>query len=143
MPEFELGAFSIGTLVGLMLGVYLGHALAIRRGKIQSRHNAGIELKKAFRRCALQIENGENPTIMIAAEYHKQHEAAMDYSATLNGRVLTKFNRSVNEYTEWFKVACNRTAAQNMYEQDDPEYLKINNKDPLVLINDMLKYANT
>lgn len=65
------------------MGGFLGHVLAIRRGKIQSRHNASIELKKAFRRCALQIENGENPTIMISAEYQKQHEAAMEYSATL------------------------------------------------------------
>jgi len=143
MPEFEFGTFSIGTLIGLMLGAYLGHALAIRRGKIQSRHNAAIELKKAFRRCTLQIENGENSTIMVSAEYHKQHEAAMDYSATLNGRALKNFNRAVNEYTEWFKVVCNRTAAQKLYEQDEPEYLKIKNKDPLALINGMLKYANT
>ena len=143
MPDFELGTFSIGTLIGLLLGAYLGHALAIRRGKIQSRHNAAIELKKAFRRCALQIENGENPTIMISAEYHKQHEAAMDYSATLNGRSLKNFNRAVNEYTEWFKVTCNRTAAQKLYGQEEPEYLKIKSKDPLVLINGILKYANT
>ncbi|WP_028470735.1 hypothetical protein [Neptunomonas japonica] len=143
MPEFELGTFSVGTLIGLLLGACLGHALAIRRGKIQSRHNAAIELKKAFRRCALEIENGENPTIVISAEYHKQHEAAMDYSATLNGRALNMFNRAVNEYTEWFKVVCNRTAAQNMYGQDDPEYLKIKNKNPLTLINGILKYANT
>lgn len=42
-----------------------------------------------------------------------------------------------------FKVACNRTAVQTLYEQDEPEYLKIKNKDPLVLINGILKYANT
>lgn len=30
-----------------------------------------------------------------------------------------------------------------MYEQDDPEYLKIKNKAPLKLINEILKYANT
>ena len=143
MPEFELGTFSIGTLFGLLLGAFLGHALAIRRGKVQSRHNAAIELKKAFRRCVLQIENGENPTIMVSAQYHEQHEAAMDYSATLNGRTLENFNRAVNEYTEWFNVVCNRTASQNLYEQDEPEYLKIRNKDPLALINEMLKYANT
>lgn len=125
------------------MGGFLGHVLAIRRGKIQSRHNASIELKKAFRRCALQIENGENPTIMISAEYQKQHEAAMEYSATLNGRTLKNFNTAVNAYTEWFKVVCNRTTAQIMYEQDDPEYLKIKNKAPLKLINEILKYANT
>lgn len=143
MPEFELGTFSVGTLIGLVLGAFLGHALAIRRGKIQSRHNAAIELKKAFRRCVLQIENGENPTIMIPAEYQKQHEAAMEYSATLEGRVLQKFNLAVNEYTEWFKVVCNRSRSQVMYEENDPEYLKIKNKDPLGLIKKILKYANT
>lgn len=48
MPEFELGTFSIGTLIGLLLGAYLGHELAIRRGKIQSKHNAAIDLKRHF-----------------------------------------------------------------------------------------------
>lgn len=143
MPGFELGTFSIGTLIGLMLGAYLVHSLAIRRGKIQSRHNAAIELKKAFRRCVLQIENGENPQIIISAAYHKQHEAAMDYSATLNGKDLKKFNQAVTEYTEWFKVVCHRTNAQILYGQDDPHYLEIKNIDPLTLINGILKYANT
>jgi len=80
---------------------------------------------------------------MISAEYHKQHEAAMDYSATLEGGKLKKFNAAVNLYTEWFKVVCNRTRSQVMYEENDPEYLKINNQDPLKLIEGMLKYANT
>lgn len=143
MPEFDLGNFSVGTLLGLLLGAFLGHALAIRRGKIQSRHNAALELKKAFRRCSLQIENGENPSIMIASDYHKQHEAAMEYSATLEGKTLKKFNIAVNSYTDWFKVVCNRSNAQIMYEKVDPKYLKEKDKDPLKLIEEILKYANT
>jgi len=80
---------------------------------------------------------------MISAEYHKQHEAAMEYSATLDGRKLKEFNHAVNLYTEWFKVMCNRSRTQSMYEENDPEYLKIKNKDPLSLINEILKYAST
>jgi len=53
-----LEKFSLGALIGLLLGAFIGHALAIRRGKLQYRHNAAIELKKTFRRCVLQIENG-------------------------------------------------------------------------------------
>ena len=143
MPEFEVGNFSIGTLLGLFLGAFLGHALAIRRGKIQSRHNAALELKKTFRRCVLQIENGESPTIMISAGFHKQFDAAMEYSATLEGASLRKFNASVNLYAEWFKVVCNRNTQQVFYEENDPEYIKIKNKDPLKLIDGILKYANT
>lgn len=140
----EIGTFSIGTLLGLVLGTLLGHALAIRRGKIQTRHNAAIELKKEFRRSSLEIQRGSNPTIIINPDvYHRQHNAAMEYSATLEGSNLRKFNLAVNEFTDWFSVACNLSRAEIMYESDDPEYLNIKAKDPLVLIENILKYANT
>ena len=140
---FELGTITLGGIFLLLLGGYLGHLLTLTRNKQLAKHNAALELKKAFRRCMLQIENGENPSVMVSAEYHKQHEAAMEYSATLNGRTLKKFNAAVNEYTEWFKVVCNRSNAQIMYEKVDPKYLKEKDKDPLKLINGILKYANT
>lgn len=140
----EIGTFSVGTLLGLVLGAFLGHALAIRRGKIQTRHNAAIELKKEFRRASLDIQRGGNPAIIINPDvYHRQHNAAMEYSATLEGRNLRKFNLAVNEFTDWFSVVCNRSRAERMYESDDPEYLKIKAKDPLALIENILKYANT
>ena len=141
--NIEFGTITLASVFLLLFGGYIGHLLTLARGKHLVKHNAAIELKKAFRRCTLQIENGENPTIMVSAEYHKQHEAAMEYSATLNGRKLKQFNAAVNAYTEWFKVVCNRTSSQIMYEQNAPEYLKIKNKDPLSLICEILKYANT
>lgn len=134
----------MGTLIGVLLGAYLGHVLAIRRGKIQSRHNAAVELKKEFRRASLQLERGDNPTIIISPDvYHQQHSAAMDYSAMLEGRKLKKFNAAVNEFTEWFSIVCNRSRAEIMYGANDPEYLKIKAKDPRALIENILKHANT
>lgn len=139
----EPGTVTIGSLLLLLLGAYIGHLLTLSRSKQLVKHNAAIELKKAFRRCVLQIENGENPTIMVSAYYDKHHEAALEFSATLDGKSLKGFNAAVNEYSEWYKVVCNRAAIQKMYERDEPEYLKIKNKDPLKLINGILKYANT
>lgn len=140
----EFGIFSIGSTLGILLGIFLGHALAIRRGKIQTRHNAAIKLKKEFRRSTLEIEKGGNPTIVINPDvYHRQHEAAMEYAATLEGRNLRKFNLTVNEFTEWFSVVCNQSRAERMYRSNHPNYLKIKAKDPLALIANMLKYANT
>lgn len=52
---------------------------------------------------------------MVSSEYHKQHEAAMDYSATLNGRALKNFNRAVNEYTEWFTLIFHKFLAQDRF----------------------------
>ena len=144
IPQFEAGNFSVGTLVGLLLGAFIGHALAIRRGKIQSRHSAAIDLKKEFRPISLQLKNGDNPSFIISADvFHRLKAAALDYSATLEGKNLNMFNAALNEFSEWFGMACNRRRSERLYESDDPDYLRVIGKDPLKLIEKMLQYANT
>lgn len=144
MPEFEAGNFTVGTLVGLIIGALIGHVLAIRRGKIQSRHNAAVELKKEFRHSVLQLESGESPTIIISPDvYHRHYKAAIDFSATLEGRKLRNFNVAVNEYAKWYRGVCDRNIAERMYGNDDPEYIRLKDTNPLKLIDNILKHANT
>ena len=144
IPEFDAGNFTVGTLIGLLLGTYLGHVLAIRRGKIQSRYNAALKLKKEYLAVLLKLESGDNPNSVISKQfYHRQHDAAMSYLATIEGRKLKRFTKAFDEFSEWFEITRDRSRVQTMYERNDPEYLKVKEKDPVKLIENILKYANT
>lgn len=143
MPEFELGTFTVGALLGIFLGAFLGHALAIRRGKFQVKHNAIINLKKHYIPLILKIKNGDNPTIICSAYFDRQQEATLDYSAHLEGSDLDKFNEAINEYKSWYRIVCNRAASEVMYGENDPIFLENRDKDPVALMERILKHAST
>ena len=143
MITFEVGTFTLGTLIGIILGAFIGHALAIHRGKFQVKHNAAIELKKLFNPTIVKINNGESPTIMVSAIFYKQQEAAQYFSAYLKGRKLIKYNLAINAYSNWFKIMCNRSAAEVLYGHDSPEYLLAQSQNPVELMENILKYAKT
>jgi len=74
---------TLGSLLLLLLGGYIGHLLTIVRGKYLAKHTAAIELKKFFNPILMQIKNGENPTIVIKANFSEQQKASQNFSAYL------------------------------------------------------------
>ena len=74
---------TLGSLLLLLLGGYTGHLLTIVRGKCLAKHTAAIELKKFFNPKLMQIKNGENPTIVIKANFSEQMKASQNFSAYL------------------------------------------------------------
>jgi len=143
MEGFELGTFSLGSMFGIVIGAFIGHALAIRRGKFQVKHNAALELKKAFHPTLLKLRNGDSPTIIISAYFDKHQEAAMEYSGYLNGSALESYREAFNSYTFWYKTICNRSREDIMYGENDPVYLAEKVKKPEMLIGKILECANT
>ena len=143
MPEFEAGNFTIGTLLGMLIGAFLGHALAIRRGKYQVKHNASIEFRKTLMPAVIEIERGKNPSTIIAENFNSHYQAAINFSSYLQGSSLASFKKDLEDYKKWHKSVCNRSDAQLFYENDDPEYKKMLEIGPLKYINQLLKYAST
>ncbi|MFT6910298.1 MAG: hypothetical protein ACJAS1_007026 [Oleiphilaceae bacterium] len=143
MEAFELGTFTLGSLLGLILGALLGHSLAIRRGKHQTKHNAAIEFKKVVIPAIDELEHGNSQFDIIQSNFDNHYQAAIDYSVYLNGRELDSFRAALSEYKQWRNIMYGRSASEIFYDTEDPEYLSAKEKKPDFLLNELLKYANT
>jgi hypothetical protein len=127
---FEVGSFSIGALVGIIFGAILGHVLAIRRLDYQSRQVAANDLKVSFQYCLVELRKDANPEILASAHYDQHRDKAISYLAHLAGNKRIKFERSLNEYTEWRKKS-QKIAAES------PR----NSSELIGLIENILKYT--
>jgi hypothetical protein len=129
--------------MGLLLGAFLGHSLAIRRGKHQTKHGAAIELKKVVIPTIYALEDGKSQFDIIQSNFDKHYQASINYSVYLNGRELGLFRAALSEYKKWKNTMYGRSASEIMYDTEDPEYLSAKEKKPAHLLNELLKYANT
>lgn len=143
MAGFELGTFSIGSLIGLLFGAFLGHSLAIRRGKSLAKHNAAIEFKKVVVPALDELENGGNQFKIIQGAFDSHYKAALIYSAYLNTRELKSFKSALTDYKRWQNTVYGRSTEEILYDTNDQEYLREKKINPISLINELLKYANT
>lgn len=143
MAAFEIETFTLGGFIGTLVGIYLGHSLAIRRGKSLVKHNAALELKKALHPTILKLKNGDSPTIIVSAYFDKHLAAVMDYSGHLSGSELESYREAINAYSHWYKTMCHRAREEVLYGDNDPEYLAEKAKDAAQLISKILKHANT
>lgn len=140
---FEIGNFSAGTLLGIILGTFLGHTLALRRTKYQAKHNAAVKFKMALNPALMELEKGKSAFEVMKESYEKHIDAALEYSAYLNGRELDKFKYDLERYEHWEDVVYGRSTAEIMYDTNDPEYLEMKSKDPVMFLNALIKHANT
>jgi hypothetical protein len=143
MGIFELGTFTLGSLLGLLLGAFLGHSLAIRRSKHQLKHNAAIEFKKVVIPTIDELEQGKGQFDVIQDSFDKHYQAAINYSVYLNGRESDSFRRALDEYKQWQNIMYGHSPSEIMYNTEDPEYLSAKEKTPTLLLNELLKFANT
>jgi hypothetical protein len=143
MAGFELGTFSIGSLIGLGLGAFLGHALAIRRSKNLTKHNAAIELKKVLIPVLDILENNGNQFETVKESFDRHYSAAIDFSIYLSGKELQSFKYAIANYKQWKNIMCGRSLEEMLYETNDPEFLKARAIKPATLITALLVFTNT
>lgn len=121
----ELGIFSIGTLFGILIRGFLGHALSIRRIDYQSRQDALSSLRESFQYALVELRKDANPEILACAYYDKHRDNAISYLSYLAGRKAAKFEKCLNEYTEWRKSSRNIPAES---PRDSQELINILSK---------------
>ena len=138
MAAFEVGTFTLGSLIGLVLGALFGHALAIRRGKGLAKHNAAIKFKQIITPALDKLEHGEFKYNDIQQTFESHYQAAITFSAHLKGESLESFKKSLIKYKDWQSITCS-----GLYDRQDPEYLKVLETNPIDLLKDLLKHANT
>jgi len=123
MPAFEIGTFTLGSLTGLVIGAFLGHALAIRRGKGLAKHNAAIQFKQILTPALDELENGENQFNVIQSSFETHYQAAITFSAHLKGEELESFKNVLKKYKHWQNTMYGRSREEIMYDTEDPDYL--------------------
>jgi hypothetical protein len=143
MAGFEIGTFTLGSLLGLVLGAFLGHALAIRRSKALAKHNAAIEFKKMLIPTIDKLESGENQFGIIQDSFDHHYKSAIVYSAYLTGKDLEAFKIALQKYKHWQNTMYGRSTSEVFYDSNDPEYLNAKKTTPVSLINELLNHANT
>ena len=107
---FEVGSFSIGALIGIFFGTFLGHALAIRRLDHQSRKASANALKESVQYSLIELRKNANPEILAGAYYDQHRDKAINYLAHISGSKRIKFEKALNEYTEWRKKSPQQAA---------------------------------
>lgn len=141
MAAFEVGSFTLGSLLGIVLGAFIGHRLAIRRNNQQTLNTAAIEFKKAFL-YAQQLLDDNNPGHgVISMEFPKHDTAMRKYQMYLTGFKRKAFDNSWLKYKEWHSVICNRDTAEVMYGANDPTYVAMKDIKINDLLNNLLAHA--
>lgn len=138
---FELGSFSLGTLLGIVLGAFLGHTLAIRRERSKNRWQAASNFREAFVDARKRIDDGENEIIVIADEYPVHEDARLKFVDYLSGKKAKGFTEDWHNYKEWHAALCHRSTAQVFYEPNDPNYLEKKGIRATTLLDALLNHA--
>lgn len=141
MAVFELGSFSLGTLIGIAIGAFLGHALATRRERSKVLWQAASDFRDAFVVARKRIEVGDHEVGVIADQFAAHQDARLKYADYLSGRRARRFIEDWNKYKEWHTVMCGRSPAQVLYESDDPRYVEQTAIRATTLIERLLRHA--
>jgi hypothetical protein len=140
---FSLGNFSIGAILGLVLGAYLGHVLAIRRGKFQKKHEAAVAFKQALIPTLNELACDGSQFQIILDSFDKHREAALLFSAYLDGNARAAFLNDVQRYSNWRHEMYGRDTVEILYETNSPAYLEAKSINPVELLNSLLGHART
>lgn len=143
MAAFEIGTFTLGSLTGLVIGAFLGHTLAIRRGKGLAKHNAAIVFKQVITPALDKLENSESQFKVIQDTFENHYQAAIIFSAHLKDRDLKSFKTALDNYKHWQNTMYGRSTLEIMYDTEDPEYLNAKTISPINLLKELLKHAYT
>ncbi len=141
MAAFEVGSFTLGSLLGIVLGAFIGHRLAIRRTNQQTFNIAAIEFKKAFLSSQQLLDDNNPEHGVISMEFPKHDTAMRKYQMYLTGLKQNAFNDSWLKYKEWYEIMCNRDTAEVMYGGSDPKYVAMKDIKAIDLINNLLAHA--
>jgi hypothetical protein len=143
MAAFEIGTFTLGALIGIVIGAFLGHALAIRRGKGLAKHHAAIVFKQIITPALYKLENGDSQIRVIQDTFETHYQAAITFSTYLKGAELESFNTALDHYKQWQSTMCGRDTSEIMYNAEDPKYLNAKVINPIDLLKKLSMHANT
>ena len=135
----EPGSFTLGSLLGIILGAFIGHALTIRREKAKEKRSAGMDLKQALLATIDSVRSGKNASEAIATDFARHNELSIRYSAHLSSSSLKTFSDTFQKYRDWHDVMCNRSAADKMYGQNDPDYIQQSSISVVDLADDLIR----
>jgi hypothetical protein len=138
---FDVGSFSLGALLGIVFGAFLGHALAIRRERSKISWQAASNFREAFVVARKRIEAGENEVIVIADQYPVHENARLKFVDYLSGKTAKVFAEDWHNYKEWHEALCNRSTEKVFYESNDPNYLEKKGIRATTLIEGLLNHA--
>lgn len=106
-----LGDLSLASILSLVLGIFIGHRLALFRDKRKELYNAGQELCKAFLEIQrlLEIHPPVNPAIgndwqktmrLVRKYYQQHHSAVLSFENHLSSRKKRSFRNC------WYQYCC-------------------------------------
>ena len=107
----ELGPYEIaligvgGTIVGALVGTWVGYRLSLSLSKITAKQNAGQKLRGAFKDELLalnpsQYDLEEDVPNLLDRSFQKHREAIYDYAFHLEAREKEQF------YQAWYTYYC-------------------------------------
>lgn len=102
----ELGSFSAGTLLGMVLGAFLNHSLASRRNSTERNRNNFDTAAKPFREsldCIIQAFNNETDIdSAVLTNYSNQSKQFREFKQHLTGGKLTAAEKTWAEYESYY-----------------------------------------
>jgi len=118
----EIGLYEIafigvgGTIVGSLIGAWIGYRLSLSLSKISDKKNSGQKLRGAFKDEVLALSPSqytlkEDVSNLLNDSFQKHREAIYDYAFYLKGREKKQF------YRAWYAYYC---PEQNRSEMSVP-----------------------
>ncbi len=129
MNFIELGNFSIGGLLGLLIGGFLGHALALRRSKhdrkIKVYNETVLPMRNSLIEGISRIDKGEVEFEVIKDLFQKQKKFILAFRGTLSKNDINDFLQIWQQYENYYNDVCNRSTAEILYPPEgNGEFLK-------------------
>ena len=120
MSEFiQIGNFTLGGIVGLLLGAFLGHALALRRSK-QNRemlkyNDSVIPMRESLINGISRVENGEVGFKVVKDLYPNQRKLVMSFEGAISRDKIEQFMGIWSEYESFYHDVCDRPVEDCFY----------------------------
>jgi len=139
---FQVGHFTVGSLIGLVLGAFLGHRLAIRRNNQKAFNEAAIEFKSKFLYALHLIDDGNPDVGVIGSEYYTHDMAQRKFKLYLPKGKLKAFDCTWQKYKNWHDVRCNRSSEDVFYGDNEPDYLAMRDLKGKDLIEALMDFGD-
>jgi hypothetical protein len=79
MADFKVVTFTVGELIGMLPGSFIGHSLSIQRADKQVFNNVDIEFKRRIIPALRRIDGGENEVSVIAESFEDHDKTAVNW----------------------------------------------------------------
>jgi hypothetical protein len=138
----DWGSFGLGNLLGIFIGGLIAHWLAIHRMKKGSVISAKNKFREIMVGALTRSQTGYNEYQIVQTEFVTHYAEALIFSAYLKKRKRKQFEDDLAKYKKWNDIIGNKTKADVMYGNSDPEYNELDQTNPRDLISKLASYAD-